>query len=361
MGKEKEKYSMVRKITNKILLIALFSLLTTTFSCQNVQVKDKKMNKIEWSATRCAPKNYPVEILHGYFAFREEKIYIPSRGSANNGWGNSGPTHIIGDVLKPIPERLVIQWFSFVEDKFYQGDFSLPLETLTKLFNSDLDTYLSTGKSKYNELNIGLAPGGLVVVWISDGGTQTEIGKYHANEVQLTMKELNPNGIQDREAYINLVLKEDVESNILKEIRENGIDYVKWKDYRKKYQWRPLIKFEGNGKLDYLGFHSYSAEREIVLAESYKKDNNYKNRAILKKMSINWHDENDNSFGAQLYFNKKEIFDAYNKLFNEKQAEHAELVFKIDKYNSHIQIFLKNEQDFIELKKMKVETYKISK
>jgi len=304
-------------------------------------------------------KNYPVEILEGYFSLGEEKIYIPSRGSANNGWGNSGPTHIIGDLLKPIPDKMFIRWFSFVEDKFYEGEFPINQDALASLFAKETETYLGSGKRKFKELNVGLAPGGLVVIWISNGVTQKEISSFKANEVKLSIKDLIPNGIQDRQAYVDIVLKDDLEQDVLDNIRANGIEYLKWNKYREKYNWKPTIKFENKGSLNHLGFSTYNAERETMLVETYKKSNNFKNRAVIKEIRLNWHDQNKNNFGTLIEFNEKEIWDAFKKIYKNKDIKQAELVFTIDKY-SETAIFLKSETDSIELKKAKIKTYSIS-
>ena len=51
-----------------------------------------------------------------------------------SGWGGSAVGWAVGDEMQPAPDSLEIRWFSYTEDKFYQGKFLLPQARIHALF-----------------------------------------------------------------------------------------------------------------------------------------------------------------------------------------------------------------------------------
>ena len=72
--------------------------------------------KYEWSASISAPREYPVEVYTGaaggYF-------FSQMGGFRNSGWGGSGSINFI---KAPLPDKLDMTWLSYVDDKFYTGE-----------------------------------------------------------------------------------------------------------------------------------------------------------------------------------------------------------------------------------------------
>ena len=64
-------------------------------------------------------------------------------------WVNLAQVHVVGDDFKPLPNKLVITWFSYIENKFYTGEFDLPYDKIKQLFDEGLDVY-----SKWKTYNI---------------------------------------------------------------------------------------------------------------------------------------------------------------------------------------------------------------
>jgi hypothetical protein len=105
-----------------------------------------KMDKYEWLPTESSFANFPMRIVTGDFIFNDgTSIYIPSSRIINNGWGVIGSTHIVGDKLKLLPAKIKIAWFSFVEDKFYSGVFTLPHDKIEILFKKGGSSAESVG------------------------------------------------------------------------------------------------------------------------------------------------------------------------------------------------------------------------
>ncbi len=329
-------------------------------SCQMIDDNptDKNMTeRIQWTAGISAPKNYLMEVMEGQFLYNEEPIFIP-KGDVNIGWGKSGRVHVVGSLDKPFPDQLDITWFSFLEDKFYSGVFPLPREEIKKLFHQELETFLGNNKAHYSQLIVGLAPGGLVVVWINAGGHQQIVGVYHAEQIDLTMKELNPQGIQDRQEYINISLGDSgISSEIMDSIKTNGVELNRWKTYLHEYSWMPVIHLEGGGQIQHYSMQLYNGERETKVPVVYDLPELPLDRAVIKQFGIKWKDLKGNYFGAKLYFDESEIMDAFQKL---NDGSTIEMRVSIDEYNSHINIVLKNEKNQVSLAKVRKKIYETS-
>ncbi len=171
---------MMRKTPWKTSLSTLLLLLT---GCNNAMSKNS--TTFEWFASESAPDHYPMEIIQGTFIYHgeaEQGLYIPSGGTLSAGWGESISNHVVGDKLKPLPDRLKIIFFSYAEKQFYQGEFTLPYEKILAVFRE------GGLANKYDKIIVGIAPGGAVAVWLK-GIDQQEIFFGQAQKI-----ELNPSG-----------------------------------------------------------------------------------------------------------------------------------------------------------------------
>src|SRR5690625_3500537 len=101
-------------------------------------------DKFDWKATESAPKNFPIKIIDGTFIYHGRSdgtgLYVPSGGLLDKGWGEMISSHIVGPDLKPLPDRLKITFFSYLEDQFYEGVFDLPYETRSEEHTSELQS-----------------------------------------------------------------------------------------------------------------------------------------------------------------------------------------------------------------------------
>ena len=118
----------------KKLSIIFFILMTVMFIYKLIAKGEFIMNKYGWLPTESSYEKYPMSIIAGDLVFSDgTSIYIPSSKIIENGWGELGSTHVVGERLKPLPVKIEISWFSYTEDKFYSGVFSLPYEKITAI------------------------------------------------------------------------------------------------------------------------------------------------------------------------------------------------------------------------------------
>ncbi len=207
----------------------------------------------------------------------------------------------------------------------------------------------------YDEIAVGLAPGGAVSVWLLGGDFTTEVGHYQAIKTDVDMKDFNPDGVQDKDEYVK-VTTESFSEETKKVIAEQGIPIGKWTTYRQRFLWKPVLKHEDSYKLATFHNDFYNGEMYNVSVGNPILDD-YQNYPPPKKSSFRWYDKNNNRFGCRVHFNEKEIWDAFKKIYKNPETKQAELVFKIDKYNSDVTIFLKSETDSIKIEKAKIHTY----
>ncbi|NRS90837.1 hypothetical protein HNQ02_003784 [Flavobacterium sp. 7E] len=269
--------------------------------------------KFDWLPTESAPELYPMNIHSGNLYFEDgESVYIPCSGSANNGWGKTGSIHLQGNKLRPVPVKLEVTLASFKENKFYTGAWDLPKEKILKLFKEGFVYYDTRKKQTYSKINVGCAPGGIVVVWLSGVGNQVEIGRYQAHDTLIAMSDYlpgNPTAIQ-KEAFANLGKLDDQLEKIYE--KKGGIQFGLWDTYRKKYNWKAKIEIAGH-KFEKIGLKMFNGEAENLFDEVLLK-NEFKERAIPSYMSFMI----ANVKGVKTVFefkeiDEEEIFDLFKK------------------------------------------------
>lgn len=353
-------------ILTTALLMVLFTIMSVgVVSCQKNNSDKTKINttkemeKYEWRPTACAPKYNPMQIHNGRLIYENgESIYIPKGHTLHQGWGKIGPTHVVGDDLKPIPVKLEITWVSYREKKFYKGIFDLPSEKINKLFREGYINRLGK-KDTYSRINVGLAPKGVIVLWLMGNGWSKEIARFQASETDLTIQEFAPAAIITMEEYLNSVLEDDFNEEVKAKMNPDNIPFGKWDNYRTRYNWKPVIKFTTEGILEEIRMTFYNGESQYTVG-SNKTLNQFNEYAVPDHIRMEWIDKNSNEFGAKIYFDEDEVYTAFQKIFEKSAHTPTKLVLEIDKYNSNLTIALQNESETISLQKSRVKVYETS-
>lgn len=238
--------------------------------------------KYEWSANVSAPKEYPVEVYTGaaggYF-------FSQMGGFSNSGWGSGiGDT----DIKAPLPERLDMTWLSYVDNKMYTGDWKLPTEKIRQLFDEGYYSRPGSEKETYDVIKIGLAPKGMVVVWLMGVGQQVEVARYQAHETTI-----DPKLITESEKYMfekdyakDMLVDEFVTPKRVRvRIEQYGYPLPKvYEDYREKYLWKPKIILPEGSKITSLYIKMCNGENE----DPYDRPIDQKYRAIPYAFQIYW-------------------------------------------------------------------------
>jgi hypothetical protein len=203
----------------------------------------------EWSADISAPREYPIEVytgaVGGYF-------FSQMGGFTNAGWGNAGSVNFI---KAPLPDSFDMTWLSYVDDKFYTGEWKLPTEKIQQLFDEGF--YSKIGEKvvtePYKYINIGFAPKGMVIVWVAGNGRQVEVARFQAHETVINPKLITEDEkYMFRKDYAKDELNNDfvISKDLREQIQQHGYPSpVAYEAYREKYLWKPKVILPEGSKI----------------------------------------------------------------------------------------------------------------
>jgi len=338
------------------LSIIFFIYATGATSCQQDRPKVKEikastaMKKFEWRPTESAPKSYPIEIVQGVLTNSDTDIEtkIPRGSTIHGGWGELGSLWITGEKLKPVPDKLEITWLSFAEKKFYSGSFDLPMDKMTSLFENGHIDYRGV-QEDFNKIIIGLAPKGVIAVWLSGPGASVEIGFFKGKEVQLSMEDFHPGGVPTLKEYLELntqELPEEIKSNFDNPITPEVAN--QWESYRTRFPWKPLFEPSEKGNLVRVLVKYYNGEKVYVKADDTAIQE-FQYRPIPKQINLHWTDKNKFKYAGDFSFDASVVFKAFESLYKEVEPMETDFVIQIDKYNSNASFYLRTKSNQVKL------------
>lgn len=104
-------------------------------------------------------------------------------------WGR-GDTPLGGnDFKQPLPDRLKLTYFSYLEDQFYQLDTPLPKQKIEQLFRKIYQGMPdspegSTIPTQYYVFDIAIAPQGWIILFAVGPGIRKEIASWQAHKIE---------------------------------------------------------------------------------------------------------------------------------------------------------------------------------
>lgn len=322
-----------------------------------------KTDKFDWHASESGPHSYPMEIIGGGLNYHDGSgsLYIPDKSTIHHGWGTGISSHVTSPKFKPLPHKLTITFFSYTENQFYRGKFDLPYDKILKAFQ---DGYYSPNENKhstYDQIVVGVAPGGAVSVWLSGIGKTTEVFFGQAEKFEGEWSSILDNPKYTREEHVRLVIQESLKTpEALAALKKNGVPLGLWSHYHStRYPWQPLftgmtvrdgrinVKYF-NGELDIL---DYPLEKTIAAST----------RAVQSYISFTWEYTKVVGRSYKLTFNEPEIFDAFQKLGNGQPPLQLEMrMTPTDAGKKVFSVWLRNAKESIPLKQTSIEIYGVS-
>ena len=254
-------------------------------------------------------------------------------------------TMAVGEDFKPVPERFKITYLYFIENQFYTGEFVFPHDSVVALFKKGLIDGGSKEHETYKSIIIGLAPGGIIVLWLGAASKQIEIGRYQATKTDMDWEFFNPQGEEDRNKYVNGVLGRRPEA--LKH-KEEGIEFGLWDTYRTRYNWRPKAILPNDYKLKEFFLDHYNAEFEHMFDDNLSK-NEFQKRAIPHDILFRYYDAAGNKFAGEYFFDEKEIFNAYKEIYKNNPDQEVEFVFELSADKTKFIIFFDQFEELFTL------------
>jgi hypothetical protein len=317
------------------------------------------MSTYDWLASNSAPAGCPMEITAGAFLSPGGgSLYIPPQ-ELHAGWGEQVSAHVAGADTKPLPDRVEITFYSYLEDKIYHGEFPLPYARIEKLFAEGYDSY-DTGPlqhATYRWIVAGVAPGGVVAVWLSGIERQVEVFFGKADEVSFDWhKTLGVPTRIDRRERQEMVLTEaeKVDSRVTKSMMR--IPFGVWATYRIRYPWQPV--FEGmatpvrierisylNGERDYLPLPMSDADKQAT-------------RPVPSFLSFVIR-RTENGLRYKIFFDEEETLSTFQRL--SLGGKPLELVFHTEMLEGQpkFSVLLRNDDEAVKLSKIKRHYFRV--
>nr|WP_315028937.1 DUF2931 family protein [uncultured Chryseobacterium sp.] len=315
------------------------------------------MTKYEWTEGTSAPLGYPMEVYKGGIECEGGDWVNLDIGLAPGGkvWGtiNNG----MGNSFKSLPTSLDFIWMSYLENQFYMIDEKIDTDKIKKYFTQGYDIKAADGSGSvkhlnYNKICIGMAPGGVVIVWVAGMGIQKEIGRYQGKKISIPETEIAKLDSHENRFFRDDYLKE-IHSNekiipleIQKENKGKPIPMGLWDTYRILYGWQPIFEFPEKGKLDPLGDVVITMINGEIDRFDAAKNPLTENelRAIPRSVAFSVVDANNNKYGASSGFNEKSSLEAFAKVFgSDPKSTKAKIVIKINEAYSFFTVKIQGE------------------
>lgn len=307
-------------------------------ACRQPKKKMEEKTVFPYSMSITAPAEYPVEVHLGYFSNAKGFITpIPKVGIEASGWIKTGSDG--GLYAGIIPAHLNLTWISFAEKKFWEVDVDLPADKMLALFRkgyTDLDGIGNYTHQTYDHIAIGLAPGGVVVLWLQGRFFSTEIGRYQAKDTFVKKDDFRPVPFPDetQEEFYDVFFKSNTTPEIRESLKKNGFPYGLWDKYRIKYKWRLRPQFYRPGDKQKLRYDTFVNGEKEGIYEKELLENPYHERAVPLLMSMYFADGKALTFkdvnaSVKVEFDEKEIMSAFEELAKEDKNIQIELMAKV--------------------------------
>ena len=360
------------------ILIALW--LTGCWGYKAKQNKDKANANVEpkykWGVAVNTPIGYPIRFYAGRVGGMSiiDEIYTTTE---EPDWGEAFSYE--NTSLEILPKDIDMVWLSYKEDCFYRLKTAIDYEKIAKLFKNGYKRRVPNGEVRhttYNTIVAGLAPGGVVVLWVGRGYLKiTEIGRYQAEKIELREPEGLDNHqklIFDKEYAKRLLTNNTIIPEDFREANKNKpIPFGLWDSYRDhQYQWYPTFEIP-NGKIGDVDYQYWNGEADtffftdFITLEEHKdvfapKElyHNIRKLPLFKEIHFTYKAEDGIKYGVGLQFDWEDILATYKKVFGEHPEEvKAHLDIRINRINSYLTVRLvgdNGKEAFIEPKLIRI-------
>ena len=349
-----------------IIIITLILIALWLTGCWGYKAKQNKANantnvdpKYEWGVAVNTPIGYPIRFYAGRVGGMSiiDEIYTTTE---EPDWGEAFSYE--NTSLETLPKDIDMVWLSYKEDCFYRLKTAIDYEKIAKLFKNGYKRRVPNGEVRhttYNTIVAGLAPGGVVVLWVGRGYLKiTEIGRYQAEKIELREPEGLDNHqrlIFDKEYAKRLLTNNTIIPEDFREANKNKpIPFGLWDSYRDhQYQWYPTFEIP-NGKIGDVDYQYWNGEADTFFFTDFitlegQKDvfapqelyRDIRKLPLYKEIRFTYKAEDGIKYGVGLQFDWEDILATYKKVFGEHPEEvKAHLDIRLNAANTETSICL---------------------
>ena len=296
------------------------------------------MKTYDWTSTESAPADFPMQILRADLALADGgTYYVPDDRTAHNEWGAVGATHLVGDDLKALPKVLNAQWYSYIEDTFYGGEFELPTEAIQAFFDEGLDSPHRGERRAFDKVIFGFGPEGEGAVWLSGHSTVVQVMRFQAPKIELDWSVVLDDPDVPRETFVEVILNEtlgDRQEEIAARLPLDGY----WP--RRQQRFAYSVEVNGAAELDLLRLETLNGERLHFDADGPLVPRS--KLGILRRIAIEWVGHGGELRLAEISVPEEEALTAFEKLGAGDGS--LKLVIQIAASSNGLAVLLQNDE-----------------
>ena len=345
---------------NKILFPFLLSIFF--FSCK--EKGEIRQDQFPYQVTVTAPQSYPIEIHRGYFSDENKELIcgVPKTGKEDGGWQYDGDAG--GQGSDVIPSHLTVTYVAYAEKKFYTVEGALPKDKMLQLFRESFimqgeNNIIVNGKeeremihSTYDRITLGIAPGGIIIVWLTGNHHRKEIARLQGKESFVDKDDFRPNPDPDetQQQFFDTFYEISVPDSIQQEIKTQGIPFGRWDAYREKFKYRFVLNpYDGKDHFTHNYYLFFNGEADEFFPDVLDK-NEYFLRGIPYDCTFMM-----TKYNTEIFFNDQEMLEVFNYFKKKYPDKPIDIIITPTFMYNDINVSVKCEDEEIKLQKYKMD------
>ncbi len=297
--------------------------------------------KYEYSVAGCAHEIAPILTRIAILSYSEkEAIEIPECLPFQSGWGINNSISLTDESCFPLPKGIHIIYLSTIEKQFYKVDAKLPYETIFECFEK---TDNESHEHLYNRVLVGMAPYGVVAVWLNGKNKQKLICCIQGQNVELTMNQFLPeNPYVKIEDLCNFYVNSSTEAK--EYVSRYGMPSKQY--FNKKmaqYSYRYQILFCDwceNDNVWHENIETNADNAKFGWVEDFLFDGSYDkvhDEALMKyhiagkpiKLAIRWYVKKS-EYTSFFWFDEEELMKVFDRFYGTHVETKTDIVIRID-------------------------------
>ena len=203
----------------------------------------------------------------------------------------------------------------------------------------------------YDIITVGMAPGGMVVIWLSGNKSRVEICRLQAKETFVDKDKFRPiaKAGETQEQFFDTKFKIAVPDSIQAEIEKNGIPFKLWDDYRIRYKYRFVVNaYDDKDKVTGVHNLQYSGEEDFITEISDAEK--YRDQGIPYNVTVEF-----TKYFVNIIFDDRETLSVFEELQKKYPGKPIDIVLTPTFMYKDIKVSVKCEDEEIKLQKYKMD------
>ncbi|MFJ1430396.1 DUF2931 family protein [Capnocytophaga canimorsus] len=378
-------------------ILLLFVIIFQLLSCESNKrepMKYDKYRKYVWQSEVVVPSGYPAAVYGSFYTKKDAQdagmsAPIGLGGELVRGnhdvpfpcWEICGPAvsddYMSLDNPRRLPEAFNVTWMSFVDGYEYHCEGDIDTEKIQQLMEEGYplaSVYDSTiRKEDFNGIRIGLAPGGVVILWVKSSIFSLEIARYQATKKRIEFVDKKEdwghngnNSIWMRnyvfEKYTlpknKLLLRNDdfatklTEPVTLEDVK--NVPYGIWDKWHQRYPWKiKLLTTKDTPTIRIVAISCFNAEEILLLGDRVLRDSKIEYEVqdkhklihqppmgIPSKIYIDWYAKDDIAYYLEYQLNESELSEGFAQAFQGQENTEGELIIEVNQTKSNASLRL---------------------